>query len=119
MSIYTDSGVTLFRAPPHCVLHGDHLLRGWTNGNAVMVDGVPITGSSAVMPTQSGSSRASRELRDTTTVAYQNQLDQIAGGLIRPSPKPTRPAAAPPHPRPVHLSGRPGDADRGPDRARG
>jgi flagellar hook-associated protein 1 FlgK len=41
-----------------------------------------VTGASAVMPITSGSIAGLSQLRDTTSVAYQNQLNQIAGGLI-------------------------------------
>ena len=46
------------------------------------VDGVPVTGASAVMPIQSGALAGLSTLRDTTSVAYQNQLDQMASSLI-------------------------------------
>ena len=47
-----------------------------------MVDGVPVTGASAVMPISSGRLAGLTTLRDSTTVDYQNQLDQVAAGLI-------------------------------------
>ena len=83
MSIYTDSGVTLFQGTPRTVTFTPTTAyTAGTQGQAVVVDGVPVTGSSAVMPIKSGKLAGLAELRDTTTVAYQNQLDQIAGGLI-------------------------------------
>jgi flagellar hook-associated protein 1 FlgK len=89
MSIYTDSGVTLFENMPRTVSMtatpaysaGDGTNPA-TTGAAVYVDGVPVTGASAVMPIQSGALAGYAELRDNVAVTYQNQLDSIAGGLI-------------------------------------
>jgi flagellar hook-associated protein 1 FlgK len=53
-----------------------------TVGNAVYVDGVPITGSSAAMPSLSGNIVGLANLRDQITVTYQAQLDNVAGALI-------------------------------------
>ena len=83
MSIYTDSGVTLFQntastvsfTPTSTYVDG-------TTGNAVTVDGVPVTGSSISQPIQSGALAGYAELRDTLAPQYQAQLDQIAAGLI-------------------------------------
>lgn len=83
MSIYTDSGVTLFQGTPRTVsFTPTSAFADGTVGNAVTVDGVPVTGSSSVMPIASGSIAGLSRLRDTTTVSYQNQLNQIASGLI-------------------------------------
>ena len=81
MSIFTDSGVTLFQntastvsfTPTTTYVDG-------TVGHAVAVDGVPITGSNQSI--QSGALAGYAELRDTLAPQYQGQLDQIAGGLI-------------------------------------
>jgi flagellar hook-associated protein 1 FlgK len=84
MSIYTDSGVTLFQggsartvsfAPTATYTDG-------ATGNAVMVDGVPITGASSPMAIQSGALAGLANLRDVVAPQYGAQLDQIAGGLI-------------------------------------
>jgi flagellar hook-associated protein 1 FlgK len=83
MSIYTDSGVTLFQSTARTVsftptsTYADGVI-----GSAVTVDGVAITGSSSVMPIQSGALAGYAELRDTIAPQYQAQLDQIASGLI-------------------------------------
>ena len=83
-SIYTDSGVTLFQGgsartvsftPTATYTDG-------ATGNAVMVDGVPITGSSSPMAIQSGALAGLANLRDVVAPQYGAQLDQIAGGLI-------------------------------------
>ena len=83
MSIYTDGGVTLFQGTPRTVTFTPTAsFADGTMGNALMIDGVSVTGASAVMPLKSGSIAGLVQLRDTTTVAYQNQLNQIASGLV-------------------------------------
>jgi flagellar hook-associated protein 1 FlgK len=83
MSIYTDSGVTLFDQSPRSVtMQATPTYTPGTTGNAVMIDGVPVTGDNAIMPIQSGQLAGLANLRDTVATQYQNQLDQIAGGLI-------------------------------------
>jgi flagellar hook-associated protein 1 FlgK len=83
MSIYTDSGVTLFETTPRTVsFTPTSAYAAGTVGQAISIDGVPVTGSSAVMPINSGALAGLTKLRDTTSVAYQNQLDQIATGLV-------------------------------------
>ncbi len=83
MSIYTDSGVTLFQDTARTVAFTptSSYVDGVT-GSPVTVDGVPITGSSSLMPIQSGALAGYATLRDTLAPQYQAQLDQIAGGLI-------------------------------------
>jgi flagellar hook-associated protein 1 FlgK len=82
-AIYTDSGATLFNTTARSVTFTPTTsYTAGTTGNAVMVDGVPVTGSSAVMPIQSGALAGLSTLRDDTTVSYQNQLDQMASSLI-------------------------------------
>ena len=83
MSIYTDSGVTLFQNTASTVsFTPTSTYTDGTTGNAVTVDGVPITGPSISQPIQSGALAGDAELRDTLAPQYQAQLDQIAGGLI-------------------------------------
>ncbi len=83
MSIYTDSGATLFETTARTVsMTPTTAYTPGTTGQAVTVDGVPVTGASAVMPIQSGALAGLATLRDTTSVAYQNQLDQMASSLI-------------------------------------
>jgi flagellar hook-associated protein 1 len=82
-SIYTDSGVTLFQDTPRMVsFTPTPTLVDGGNGNAVTVDGVPITGANSPMPIQSGALAGYAALRDTLAPEYEAQLDQIAGGLI-------------------------------------
>ncbi len=83
MSIYADSGVTLFQDTPRAVSFASTAtLVDGVSGSAVTVDGVPITGTSSPMPIQSGALAGYATLRDTLAPKYEAQLDQIAGGLI-------------------------------------
>src|SRR5271157_572197 len=83
MSIYTDSGVTLFQDTPRTVAFTPTpTLVDGQSGSPVTVDGVPITGPNSPMPIQSGALAGYVALRDTLALEYESQLDQIAGGLI-------------------------------------
>ena len=83
MSIYTDSGVTLFQDTPRTVsFTATPTLVDGANGAPVTVDGVPVTGGTSPMPIQSGALAGYAALRDTLAPQYGAQLDQIAGGLI-------------------------------------
>jgi flagellar hook-associated protein 1 len=83
MSIYTDSGVTLFQDTPRTVSFTPSLtLTDGMSGNAVTVDGVPITGAASPMALQSGALAGYANVRDNVAPQYGAQLDQIAGGLI-------------------------------------
>jgi flagellar hook-associated protein 1 len=83
MSIYADSGVTLFQDIPRAVsFTPTPTLVDGAAGAAVTVDGVAITGPNSPMPIQSGALAGYAELRDMLAPQYEAQLDQIAGGLI-------------------------------------
>ncbi len=83
MSIYTDSGVTLFQDTPRAVsFTPTATLVDGASGSPVSVDGVPITGSNSPMPIKSGALAGYAALRDTLAPQYGAQLDQIAAGLI-------------------------------------
>lgn len=84
MSIYTDSGVTLFQggAARSVAFSATNTYSAATVGHAVYVDGVPVTGSSATMPVASGKIAGLATLRDSIAVTYQVQLDGIAATLI-------------------------------------
>ena len=84
MSIYTDSGATLFQGgvARSVTFSPTSTYTPSTTGNAVYVDGVPITGASASMPITSGNIAGLANLRDNLTVTYQAQLDGMAGALI-------------------------------------
>ncbi len=83
MKLYTDGGATLFDQSPRSVTFvPSATFDGTTVGNAVYVDGVAVTGASSVMPLKSGAIAGYAEMRDVTTVTYQDQLDEVARGLI-------------------------------------
>lgn len=83
MTIYTDSGVTLFDVTARSItFQATSNYSATTTGNAVYADGVPITGSSATMSVGSGRLSARATVRDDIAVTYQSQLDEVARGLI-------------------------------------
>jgi len=83
MSLFTDSGVTLFQTTPYQLsFDASGALGPNQTGNQVMVNGQPITGASANTPIQSGAIAGLVQLRDSIAPQYQSQLDQIAGNLI-------------------------------------
>lgn len=83
MVVYTDSGVTLFERTARSVTFAPtNSYTATTTGNAVVIDGVPVTGANAIMPISSGKLAGLATLRDDKMVTYQNQLDEIARGVI-------------------------------------
>jgi flagellar hook-associated protein 1 FlgK len=83
MVIYTDSGATLFETNARAVtFQPTTSYTATTTGNAVYVDGVPVTGPNSPMPIKSGQLAGLTNLRDNVAVTYQNQLDETARGLI-------------------------------------
>ena len=82
-ALYTDSGAVLFDKTARAVTFvPTNSYTAGTTGNAVYVDGVPVTGANSVMPIKSGKLAGLAQLRDQDTVTYQGQLDEIARGLI-------------------------------------
>lgn len=83
MSIYTDSGATLFdKIPMSVTFQPTATYTAGTVGHSVYVDGVPVTNGTSTMALQSGKLAGLANLRDNVAVTYQNQLDEIARGLI-------------------------------------
>lgn len=83
MAIYTDSGLTLFDGTARSVTFDRTLnYAPATAGNAVYVDGVPVTGSQGPMVTKTGRLAGLAAVRDNVAVTYQSQLDEVARGLI-------------------------------------
>jgi flagellar hook-associated protein 1 FlgK len=83
MAIFTDSGVTLFDVKARSLTFEQTLFYSpGTTGNAVYADGVPIVGGSGPMQLGSGRLTGLAAARDDLAVSYQNQLDEIARGLI-------------------------------------
>lgn len=82
-ALYTDSGAVLFDKTARTVsFTATNSYTAGTTGNAVYVDGVPVTGANSVMPLKSGKLAGLAQLRDQDAVTYQSQLDEIARGLI-------------------------------------
>ena len=83
MAIYTDGGVTLFdRSPRSVEFQRTVNLTPGLPGNAVVIDGVPVTGANATMPLQTGRLVGLVEARDDISLTYQAQLDEMARVLI-------------------------------------
>jgi flagellar hook-associated protein 1 FlgK len=82
-ALYADSGVVLFDKTARTVSFAPtNAYTAGTTGNAVYIDGVPVTGANSVMPLKSGKLAGLAQLRDNATVTYQSQLDEVARGLI-------------------------------------
>jgi len=101
IAIYTDSGVTLFDKIPRSVtFSADPLISGSSPGSPVYADGVPIAGTPNIMQIGSGALSGLVTLRDSIAPTYQQQLDEMARGLIETfaetdqSATPTLPPAA-------------------------
>jgi flagellar hook-associated protein 1 FlgK len=83
IALYADGGVTLFdRTPRSVAFAASTSLPPGTAGNAVLIDGVPVTGGSATMPLRSGRLAGLATLRDEIAPTYQAQLDEIARALV-------------------------------------
>lgn len=83
MVIYTDSGVTLFDRAPRTISFNRQLnLTPGVPGNAVYIDGVPVTGANATMPLQSGRLVGLVQARDDISLTYEAQLDEMARVLV-------------------------------------
>lgn len=84
MVIYTDSGVTLFETTPRAVtFQTTATLAPGVAGTAIDIDGVRVTGSPAsALALRSGALYGLTQLRDVAAPQFQDQLDEIARGLI-------------------------------------
>jgi flagellar hook-associated protein 1 FlgK len=84
MVIYTDNGATLFETTPRAVtFQPSAALGAGASGSAVYVDGIPITGQNpASQNIQSGALAGLTQIRDVVAPKFQNQLDEIARGLV-------------------------------------
>ncbi len=84
MAIYTDSGVTLFdRSPREVEFVSSGNLAPGVVGNAVYIDGVAVTGSTATMPLQTGRIVGLVQARDDISLAYEAQIDEMARVLVK------------------------------------
>lgn len=83
IAIYTDSGVTVFdRSARPIEFQSSASLTPGVAGNAVVIDGVPVTGANATMPLQSGRITGLAQVRDDISISYGQQLDEVARALI-------------------------------------
>jgi flagellar hook-associated protein 1 FlgK len=83
MAVYTESGVTLFdRSPREVVFDRSISMTPGVAGNAVYIDGVPVTGANATMPLQSGRLLGLTQARDEISMTYEAQLDEMARVLV-------------------------------------
>ena len=81
--ITTTSGAMLFEDSPRDVSFQSTPSYGsMTTGNQLRIDGVTVTGPNAQMQIGSGKLGGHFELRDDILTAQQNQLDEIARGLV-------------------------------------
>lgn len=83
MVLFTDSGLTLFDNTARTVtLQPTFLMPPGSSGNAVFIDGVPVTGTGSTLAVNAGRIHGLSVVRDELSVAYEGQLDEIARGLI-------------------------------------
>ncbi len=82
--IYAEGGAVLFEGSPRAVtMQATPLFGATTAGQAVFIDGVAVTGPSAPMPASGGKLSSLAAVRDSLSLSFQNQVDEIASGLIR------------------------------------
>ena len=83
MVLTTDSGVMLFETTPRTVaFEQTNTFVAGTTGNALVIDGVRVAGPGATMPIKEGKIVGLMQVRDDVAVTYQNQLDEVARGLV-------------------------------------
>nr|WP_321454780.1 flagellar hook-associated protein FlgK [uncultured Cohaesibacter sp.] len=81
--ITTESGVMLFETTARSVtFDATDTYSASTVGNSVYVDGVAVAGPNAKMEVSNGRIAGLVAVRDEAAVTYQNQLDEMARGLI-------------------------------------
>ncbi len=90
--VTTDSGVVLFETVPREVkFTPTNTFAPGVSGSAVFVDGVNVAGPGATMPVSGGKIAGLTAVRDDAAVTYQNQLDELAHGLIEVFSEPLGP----------------------------
>ncbi len=83
ISIYTDSGLTLFDTIPRSVSFDPTANFGaGVTGNPILVDGVPVSGNSSALQVRSGQIYGLLTIRDDVAVTIQRQMDELARGLV-------------------------------------
>ncbi|MCY1664694.1 flagellar hook-associated protein FlgK [Rhizobium sp. SL86] len=83
MALYTMDGTTLFETVARQVTFtSTTTYDASVTGNAVLVDGVPLSAGEGGDTTASGSLQALLQIRDDIAPTYQRQLDEMANSLI-------------------------------------
>jgi|SRR6185312_4985819 len=83
MVLMTSDGATLYETVPRAVTFDPTAGYSATSvGNAIKIDGVPLSSGAGGNTTASGKLQAMVQLRDSTATTMQSQLDEIARGLI-------------------------------------
>jgi len=83
MVIFAENGVTLFETTARKIsFESSNGLSAGAAGNAVLVDGVPLTHETFDQPFGTGRLSGLLQLRDQIAPQYQMQLDEIARGLV-------------------------------------
>lgn len=83
LMIVTTDGNTLFETVPrHVAFEPTAAYGAGTTGGRIFVDGVPIVKASGANTSAGGSLAAMVQMRDTYATGMQQQLDEIARGLI-------------------------------------
>ncbi len=83
VAIYTESGVPLFdRTARTIAFDGGTVMVPGVEGPAVLIDGVPVTGTNATMRLRTGAIAGFAEVRDTIAPTFGVQVDEMARGLI-------------------------------------
>ena len=91
--IYTSDGTVLFENTPRTVTFtATPGFGATTNGNAIYVDGVPLKPGTGANTSGEGKLASLVQLRDTTAPKFQEQLDEIARGLVTLFQENTTPA---------------------------
>ncbi len=83
LAVYAQGGAVLYEKQPRLVsFEPVSIYSPNTVGNQVFIDGVRVTGNPATMGMNSGRLSGLIEVRDTISITFQNQLDEVARGLI-------------------------------------
>ena len=81
--LVTKGGATLFETVPREVTFDPiSIYDASTSGNPIRIDGVPVLGGTGANTSAGGTLSAMIQLRDDSGATVQNQLDEIARGLI-------------------------------------
>jgi len=83
MAVYTSDGTPLFDTVARTVSFSPtSTYSAGSTGNAIYIDGTPLSAGSGAETTAQGSLQALVQIRDTIAPTYQSQLDEIAKGLV-------------------------------------